>query len=721
MFMAAEQGDVKMQGFGGFVVRHHKAIMALYIVLLIPSLFGYLLTDINYDQLAYMPTHMNSRQGEELLQDTFRLSGLGLVLASNKEPWEQELLANNLNNISGVKEVVWWGSIEDTLIPTYRLDEMIRDNFIREDYSLFQIRFEGTARSEKTNRAVGEIYRLIESDPDLMLGGEPAIIRDMRAITRQEMILYMAIAVIMILIILNLSVSSYVDPLIFLASVGVAVALNMGSNFIQGEISFLTSSIASVMQFGIALDYSIFLLHRYEEEKKKMVQSGEAMAITINNTFVAIASSGLTTIGGFAALTVMQNGMGRDLGLVLGKGILISLLVNLTLLPSLLLIFHRASDRFQHRVLLPSFRKLSYQIIRSRWAYFVIFLLLLVPGFLAQNKIDFYYSSQNYLPNNAPSVVATGEIAEIFGVTELQYVIVPDQGRVAEAELVRELKGIEGVRSVVSITEQVDMAIPDLMIPDDVLDEFRAGGYRYLMVFLDKFALEEDAFVVVDEIRAAGAGYDEYYVTGATALTRDMASLVLSDANRVAIVSVICIALIIAISFRSISLPILLIIAIQLAIYINMSFAYFSGQRLSSLTPMIIGAIQLGATVDYAILFTMRYRENLGKWRGRIEALRHTIDDAGRSILTSALTLFAATFGISVVASIRTTREMTLLIGRGALISMVVIFLWLPALLLLSDRIIQKTTSHWPPEPQRKVYRQELFSNEGQKGGISDE
>ena len=699
-----------MHGFGGFIVRHHKTIIALYIALLIPSLFGFLLTDINYDQLAYMPPTMNSRQGEEILQNTFRLSGIGLVLAVDKETWELEFLAERISSIEGVKEVVWLGSLEDTYIPQYYLDEIIRDSFTRDGRSLFQIKFQDTARSENTNLAVREIYSMIQEDPDLLLGGEPAIIRDMRVITRQEMLLYMTIAVVMILGILNLSVSSYVDPLIFLASVGVAVVLNMGSNFIQGEISFLTSSIAAVMQFGIALDYSIFLLHRYEEEKRKAENTAAAMAATVNNTFTAILSSGLTTIGGFAALAVMQNGMGRDLGLVLGKGILISLLVNLTLLPSLLLVFHKASDRFQHRVLLPSFRKLSYHIIRSRWVYFVAFSLLLIPCFLAQSNIDFYYSSKNYLPENAPSVVATEEISEVFGVTELLYVIIPDRGRVDEGALVSELKDIEGVRSVVSITEQVDMAIPDLMIPQDVMDEFKADGYRYLMVFLKQFELEDDAFVVVDEIRAATAKYPEYYVTGATALTRDMASLVVSDANRVAIVSVLLIALIIAFSFQSISLPILLIIAIQLAIYINMSFAYFAGQRLSSLTPMIIGAIQLGATVDYAILFTVRYRENLEKWRGRTEALRHTIDDAGRSILTSALTLFAATFGISVVASIRATREMTLLIGRGALISMIVIFLWLPALLLLSEKIIRKTTRNWPPEPQRKVLKKETNS-----------
>ncbi len=709
-----------MHGFGGFVVKHHKLIIALYIILLIPSLFGYLLTHINYDQLAYMPASMNSKQGEELLQNAFNLHGLGLILAADKEPWEQALLANRVGSISGVKEVVWLGSVEDTFIPPYRQNETIRANFIRDEYSLFQIRFQDTARSERTNRAVGEILGLIEDDPNLMLGGEPAIIRDMRVITRQEMILYMTIAVIMILIILNLSVASYIDPLIFLLSVGVAVAMNLGSNFIQGEISFLTSSIAAVMQFGIALDYSIFLLHRYEEEKKQKAVPAEAMAVTINNTFVAIASSGLTTIGGFFALTVMQNGMGRDLGMVLGKGILISLLVNLTLLPSLLLVFHRVSDRYQHRVLLPSFRRLSHHIIKYRWAYFIIFLILLVPSFLAQNRIDFYYSSQNYLPRNAPSVVATEKIADVFGVTELQYVIVPDQGRVAEADLVRELKSIKGVRSVVSVTEQVDAAIPDLMIPEDVLNEFKGEGYRYLMVFLERFELEVDAFAVVDKIRAAGGEHSEYYVTGATALTRDMASLVLSDANRVTIVSIACIALIIALSFRSLVLPVLLIIAIQLAIYINMSFAYFAGLRLSSLTPMIIGAIQLGATVDYAILFTVRYRENLEKWRYRTDALRHTIDDAGRSILTSAMTLFAATFGISMVASIRTTREMTLLIGRGALISMVVIFLWLPALLLISERIIQRTTVLWPPESQRKL-GQSIISNDVQKGGVGDE
>ncbi len=686
-----------MKDPGSFIVKHRKRIIAVYLLLMLPALFGYLLTDINYDQLAYMPPTMNSRLGEELLQESFSLSGLGLVLAQNKEPWEMKKLADVFEEIDGVKEVLWLGSYADLYVPPFFQDASIVENFTRGQFSLLQIRFLNNSRSDSTSRAVKTINETIADDPNLQFGGEPAILRDMRVITRKEMVMYMAVAVVMILIVLNLSVSSYVDPFIFLMSVAVAVALNMGSNFIHGDISFLTSSIAAVMQFGIALDYSIFLLHRFEEEKAKTNDPLEAMRATINYTVVAIMASGLTTIGGFAALLTMQNGMGRDLGFVLGKGILISLLVNLTLLPSLLLVFRGWSERLQHRVLLPSFHALSYRIVKNRWAYFLIFSLLLVPGFLAQSKIDFYYSSKNYLPENAPSVLATKDIEQSFGITDLIYVIVPDRGRVDEAGFVEQLKNIDGVRSVVALSEQLDPVLPDLIIPQEVKEEFSSDGYRYSMVFLEKFEIEEDAFQVVDNIKNEASVYPEYYVTGATALTRDMASLVITDANRVAIFSVICIALIIAVSFRSLLLPILLITAIQLAIYINMSVAYFAGQRLSSLTPMIIGAIQLGATVDYAILFTARYRENLELCRIRTEAVRKTLNDAGRSILTSALTLFSATIGISFLASIRTTREMTMLIGRGALISMAVIFLWLPALLIIMDKAIQKTTRQWPP------------------------
>ncbi|NLA10695.1 MAG: MMPL family transporter, partial [Firmicutes bacterium] len=409
------------------------------------------------------------------------------------------------------------------------------------------------------------------------------------------------------------------------------------------------------------------------------------------------ASSALTTVGGFAALLVMQNGIGRDMGMVLGKGIAISLLVNLTLLPSLLLLLSKYSARFSHRTLLPSFKPLARFIIKGRWAFLILFFLLLVPSFIAQGKVNYYYSNEHYLPRGAKSTVDTMEITKEFGVSDPLYVITRDEGRVKEHRLVSELNKIDAVDSVVSISEQVDLAIPEALIPDEVLQEFTGTGYRYCLAFLKSMDDEHAIFEAIDQIRETTAGFHEnYYITGPSAMTRDLASLVDVDARNVAIVSVVCIFLIIAISFKSLSIPIILIIAIELAIWINLSCTYFQNLTVSSLTPMIIGAIQLGATVDYAILFGLRYQENIFLFERRVDALRQTIEDAGQSILTSALTLASATLGIALIASIKTTEEMTMLIGRGALISMLVIFFVLPTLFLICDRFIAKTTANWP-------------------------
>lgn len=689
-----------MTRFGEFVVRYRKAIIITYIILLLPAIVGFLLTRTNYDLLSYMPDELNSKTGEKLLEEKFSLSGLGLIMVRGKKAWQVRELISSIEQVEGVSKVVWLGDFADIHVPVEFIEPAVKEQFVSGDTVLLQVQFAENARAKKTNEAVGVIHTIIGGDADILFGGEPVIISEMQETVDKEIPLYAAVAVIMILFILNLSVGSYLDPLLFLLSVGVAVLINMGTNIFLGEISFITASIAAVMQLGISLDYSIFLMHRFEEEKAKHDSIEKAMESTVNKTLTAIASSALTTIGGFAALMVMKNGIGRDLGLVLGKGITISLIVNLTLLPSLLLAFHKASSRFKHRIMLPSFKPISRWIVKGKWALLIIFILLLLPSFLAQNQVKYYYSNENYLPRTALSVKDTMEIAKEYGAADVVYVITRDEGRVREHQLAAEINKIAAVDSVVAISEQVDPAIPESIIPGEVLAEFTGEDYRYCLAFLKNIDDEQMGFEAIDQIRAAaGRLHDQYYVTGPSAMTRDLASLVDTDARNVALVSIICIALIVAISFKSFSIPFILILAIELAIWINLSFIYYQNQTVSSLTPMIIGAIQLGATVDYAILFGLRYQENILLFDQRVEAIRQTIEDTGQSIITSALTLASATIGIALIASIKTTGEMTMLIGRGAIISMLVIFLGLPPLFLLFDKLIGKTTIGWPATP----------------------
>ena len=691
-----------MTWLGKFVVKYRKAIIVIYAVILVPAIAGFFLTQTNYDLLSYMPDELNSKQGEQVLEEEFALSGMGLIMTRGKAAWQIENLICSIESIEGVDKVAWMGDYADIYVPVEFIEPVIKERFSSGDSVLLQVKFTENARTEKTSKAVGQIKEIIGDDEDILFGGEPAIITEMQETVDSEIPLYAVVAVITILLILNLSVSSYLDPLLFLVSVGVAVLINMGTNLFLGKISFITASIAAVMQLGISLDYSIFLMHRYEEEREKYDSLEEAMESTVSKTATAIASSALTTIGGFTALLVMQNGIGRDMGMVLAKGITISLIVNLTLLPSLLLAFHKISSRFSHRTLLPSFKPLARLIVKGRWAFLIIFFLLLIPAFLSQNRVQYYYSNKHYLPRGAPSTEATTEIADEYGVADPVYVITRNEGRLREHRLVDELSKIAAVDSVVAISEQVDLAIPEQLIPKEIIEEFAGEDYRYCMAFLKTLDDERMVFEAIDEIReVTGRLHDHYYVTGPSAMTRDLASFVDTDARNVAIVSIVCIAIIIAISFKSLSIPLIMILAIELAIWINLSFPYYQNLNVSSLTPMIIGAIQLGATVDYAILFGLRYQENILLFESRVEALRQTIEDAGQSILTSALTLASATIGIALIASIKTTEEMTMLIGRGALISMVIIFFGMPPLFLLCDKLIAKTTAGWPALPAK--------------------
>ncbi|HOJ12738.1 MAG TPA: MMPL family transporter, partial [Clostridiales bacterium] len=631
-----------MERFSKYIVNHKIQVIVLFILLLIPSAIGALKTKSNYDILSYMPGDLNSREGEKILEEIFDLSGTGLIVINSKELWEMQKLKKEIESLSGVDSVISFDDFTDIVVPVDFMNSHIRDRFIKGESVLLQVNFKENSRAKGTIDAVKEIRDII-GDKELF-GGEPVILDDLQTITSKEMKYYMIIAGISIYIILSLSMTSFLEPLLFLAALGVAIAINMGTNIIKGEISFITASIAAVMQLGISMDYSIFLLHRFEEEKLKFSSIEEAMISAMTKTSVAVASSALTTIAGFAALMVMKNGIGGDLGFVIGKGVVLSLIVNLTLLPCLILIFNKYADMYRHKPLLPTFRKLSKWIVKWRWAFFIIIILISIPSYFAQRNLEYYYATEHYLPKTTSSAVDTEKISDKFGATEVLYVITKDNGRIKERELIEEVKKIQVVDSVIGMSEQVDMAIPDTFIPKEVSDNFKGGDYGYFQVFMTTPTDDRRTFDAIDKIRQLAAGtYDEYYVTGRAPLAKDLADLVDTDTRNVAIVSISAIVLILALSFMSVSIPLILILVIQLAIWINTSIPYFQGIQVASITPVIIGAIQLGATVDYAILFTSRYRENLESYKRKIDAIRQTIEDTGRSILTSALTMLSAT------------------------------------------------------------------------------
>jgi predicted RND superfamily exporter protein len=683
-----------MMRFSGFIVKNRKHVLALFFLLLIPSVLGFLNTKENYDIMSYLPASLNSRQGEAILEEKFNLSGQAFVVLENTEAWKIRELKSRMEAVEGVKQVLWLDDFEDVNLPLEFMEPQIRDNFISGDSTILLIQFTGNARSGSTMLAVEEIREICGGK--VLFGGEPVIMNDLQAITSKEMIYYMIIGVVSIYAILSASMTSFIEPLLFLVSIGIAIILNMGTNIIKGEVSFITASVAAVMQLGISMDYSIFLLHRFEEEKQKPQSLEDAMISAISRTGVPVTASALTTIAGFAALVFMKNGIGRDLGIVLGKGIVFSLLANVTVLPCLILISSRFADKYRHKPVIPGLKNLSGRIVRYRWLFLVIIMLIAVPSFLAQRNLDYYYSTEHYLPENSRAVVDTIKIRDTFMNTEVLYVITPDTGNVKEKELAERIKTIDAVDSVLGLSQQIDVAIPETFIPADVRERYIKEGYRYFEVRLSTPSDDYRTFEAVDQIRKITQNmFDESYVTGLPALTRDLASLSDTDMRTVSAISIGLILVILAISFKSLSIPFLLVLVIEIAIWINLSIPYLQNTTVSSFTSIVINAIQLGATVDYAILFTSRYRENLGTEENKLKAVRQTIEDTGPSILTSALTMIAATMGIALIASIKATGELTMMIGRGAAVSMLVIFLGLPSVFLIFDKIIKYTTIGW--------------------------
>lgn len=683
-----------MKAFSRFVVRHRKAVLVLFLVLLIPSVLGMFLTRQNYDILSYMPEYLNSRRGEEILEGNFNLSGQAFLVVKDREMWEIKDIKSRIEAVDGVKGVIWVDDFDDITVPVEFMNADVRENFFSDGSTILQIQFVENARSEATMRAVNEIREIIEAD--MLFGGEPVIMNDLQVITSKEMAYYMIIAVVSIYLILSASMTSFIEPLLFLISIGIAILLNMGTNVVKGEISFITASIAAVMQLGVSMDYSIFLLHRFEEEKQKYDNVDDAMIAAMSGTGVAVTSSALTTVAGFAALMFMKNGIGRDLGIVLAKGIAFSLLMNVTVLPCLILTFNKYADRYRHRPIIPTFKRASRWMVRFRWGFLALIITLALPSFLAQKNLKYYYSIEHYLPESSRAAMDTDRIRKSFMNTEVVYVLIPDEGSIKEKELIGRIEAMDAVDSVFALSNQVDTAIPDSFIPDNIKEKYVQGDYRYFEVRLKTASDDPKTFETVDDIReTAGEMFDDYYVTGSPALTRDLAGLVDADNTIVSAVSIGLILAIIGFSFMSLSLPFLLVLVIEMAIWINLSIPYFQGVTVSSLTPMIIGAIQLGATVDYAILFTSRYRENRQRMGDRLEAIRQTLEDTGRSVLTSAMTMIAATLGIALIASIKTTGELTMMIGRGAAISMAVIFLGLPSVFLIFDKFIGWTTKNW--------------------------
>ena len=674
------------------IAQSRMLILVIAFLLLIPSVLGYLKTDVNYDILGYLPDELDTRIAQSILKDDFDCGSLGMLIVENMENKDVSKLKEEVKKVEGVNDVIWIDDAIDLSVPKEILPEDIRDIFYSEKSTLMIIKFAGTDASTETEKALSDVRKI--AGKQAFLSGVAGVIKDTKDLANKETPIYVLIAVILSIIILSITMESYVIPIVFLSSIGIAIIYNMGSNVIFENISYVTKALSAVLQLGVTMDYSIFLLHRYDEERESRENKVEAMANAIEATIESVVGSALTTVAGFLALCVMDLALGKDIGLVMAKGVVIGVVCTITILPALVLTFDKVIHKYKHKNILPTFQKSSSFIIKHHKVIVLISLLILIPAAIGKEKVSVYYNLDESLPDNLPSIVANDKLKNEFNMVSTNIILVRDDlDRYKVKEMVKELNNVDGVTMAAALESVLGSRIPENFLPNELLEQVKKGGYEGIIVNSKYKSATNEVAVQLDEINEIVKKYDpEGLVGGEAPLTNDLVTIADSDFKKVSIFSIVAIFLIIMVIFKSISVPVLLVLAIELAIFINLGIPYYTGTTIPFISSIVIGTIQLGATVDYAILLTSRFKEELSNTNDKKEAMIKALQSSSRSIITSALTFFGATAGVGIISELEMISSLCVLMARGAIISMLVILFVLPGVLLMFEGIIVKTS-----------------------------
>ena len=697
-----------MQPIARGIVRHRKLVLLIAVLLLIPSLLGMAATRINYDILTYLPPELDSMIGEVALENDFNLASTGMVTVEGMPTEELLAMKAEMEQVPGVEQVFWLSDIIDPAIPREMLPASIQQAMYGENATLMLVRFSEPSASESTMGAVAQLKSLLREHS--FIGGMSVILQDTKALVDQEMPLYILCAVGASLLVLFLAMESSLVPLLFMLGLVFPILYNFGSNVFLGQISYITQALATVLQLGVTMDFSIFLLHRYEEEKHHFADKEEAMATAICNTFTSITASSLTTIAGFLALCTMRLTLGRDIGIVMAKGVALGVICTITILPSLILTFDRAVEKHRHRVLIPQLKRAGQFITKHPGPILAVFLVIVIPFTLAQSKTSVYYTLFDSLPQDLTGIVGTNKLKEDFGMTTSHFILVDDSlGSTEVSELCGELEQVEGVTQVASVDGLTGPGLDSSLLPEEIAQLAQSGGRKLILANSAYKSGTDDLNAQLDEMNELVKAHDPNgVITGEGAMTKDLIEVADVDFSNVNVASIAAVFLIIALSFRSLSVPVLLVASIESAIFINMGIPYFTGTSLPFIASIVIGTVQLGATVDYAILMTTRFREERKAGRGPREAAQIACQYCSQSILSSGLTFFAATIGVAAISRMELLKSICLLISRGALISMFVIIFILPCLLMLLEPVIKHTTLSWlgkkpKSEPEKTI------------------
>ena len=680
------------------LTRKPKLVVFVAILLLIPSLLGTLATSINYDILTYLPKDLESSQGEKLLEEPFHDAATSMLIVEDMPAGYTDDLLRKIQDVPGVSKAVWLSDLVGVQIPTDMIPADARDMFFADNSTMMIIQYDKPAASTTMN-AITQIRSLCNKQ--CFLAGFSAGIKDTKDLVDKELPVYVALAVALAFAAMLLTLESTVLPVAFLLCIGMAILYNFGTNIFLGEISYVTKAIAAVLQLGVTMDYSIFLYHRYEEERPNYDDRRDAMAVSIEAAFTSLSGSSLTTIAGFAALCFMQLTLGKDIGIVMAKGVAIGVLTVIFVLPAMLLLFDKQITRHIHRTLLPSFDGVNRRIVRNRKRFVALFLLLFIPFIWAQSHTSVYYKLDESLPRTMPSIIANEKLKDDYNMATTHFILLRDDISSSDmTALENSIKDVDGVTSVVSYHSLLGSGIPDFFVPDDVKDMLKAGGYQMVMVNSKYNAATDEVSDQLSALKKIVKSYDPNgMITGEAALTDDLIATSAVDFKVTNYISLAAIFLIIAVVFQSITVPIVLVSAIELAIFINQGIPYFTGTVIPFVSPTIIGCIQLGATVDYAILMTTRFREELRKGKDRKEAIQIAATASDPSIITSSLVLFCATMGVSIISDIEIIGSICTMLARGALISAIISIFIMPSILCVCEPVFAKTSRKWKPRP----------------------
>ena len=676
--------------------KHPKTVLLFALLLLIPALIGFACTGVNYDILSYLPDELESMQGEQVLDETFNTAGISIVITEDMQPKYTLALKNEILKVEGVSSVIWVDTLADIGIPADALPDVLKNIFYSADgtKTMMLVRYDPAGGEGSDLKAIAQIKTLLGENA--FMSGLSVIVDDTREICDSQAPLYIAVAVALALAVMALMMESWFQPLIVLLSLGIAVLYNMGTNFFLGEISFITQCVAAVLQLGVTMDYSIFLIDRYSEEKEHYSSREEAMAAAVTKSFAALSGSSLTTVFGFLALCFMHLKLGFDIGFVMAKGVLFGIITVVFVLPSIVLIFEKQILKYRHRSFIPDLTKVNVFTLKHKKAFALIFLLLLAPSYLIQKDIDLYYSMNKALPGYLTSMQGFEKLKNDFDMACTQFVIVDDSIPAAKLmEMEKKLENMDGVSSLLAYNSIVGPAIPDDILPDEIMQLCKQDGLQLFLVNSKFDPATPELTAQLQQMEQIVKSYDpNAYITGEGAIEQGLIDTTDRDFAVTAALSVAAIFILIAIVFKSVTLPIILVLSIELAIWLNLSLSVIMGKEASFVGPTVINCIQLGATVDYAILLTTRFREEL-RFAPKQEAMLKAVKMAQQSIFQSAAVFFAATFGVYVVCDIYIVRGMCALLARGAIISEIVIVLFLAPLLVVCEGFIAKTTPSW--------------------------